>query len=70
MFDYTLAVLGSLAPQLKSIPCELESAVMILWATLHGLVALTMADRVYGGHERATELFERAIRGFLATFEK
>jgi AcrR family transcriptional regulator len=69
VFDYTLTVLGSLAPQLKSIPCELESAVMILWATLHGLVALTMADRVPGGHERATELLERALNGFLAPFK-
>jgi AcrR family transcriptional regulator len=69
VFDYTLAALGDLAPQLESTPGELEAAVMILWAMLHGLVALTMAERISGGRERATELFERAIRGFLGTFE-
>ena len=70
VFDYTLAALSSLAPQLESAPGELESAVIILWATLHGLVALTMADRISGGCERAAELLDRAIRGFLGTFEK
>jgi len=70
VFDYTLAALSSLAPQFTSIPCELESAVMILWATLHGLVALTMADRVFGGREHAEQLLERAVRGFLGTLEK
>jgi AcrR family transcriptional regulator len=46
--------------------CEArEAAVHILWATLHGLVALTMAGRIEGGRAQAA-LVERAVRDFLA----
>jgi len=69
VFDFTLAALSSLAPQPGCTPGDLESAVMILWALLHGLVALTMADRVFGGREHAEQLLERAVRGFLRIFE-
>ena len=37
----------------------------ILWATLHGLVALTMAGRIDGGRAQAAAV-ERAVRDFLA----
>lgn len=44
---------------------EREASVHILWATLHGLVALTMADRIDGGRTQAAGLVERAVRAFL-----
>ena len=47
--------------------CEArEAAVLILWATLHGLVALTMAGRIEGGRVQADGLIEQAVRAFLA----
>ena len=45
---------------------EREASVHILWATLHGLVALTMAGRIDGGRAQAAGLVERAVRSFLA----
>jgi hypothetical protein len=46
---------------------ESEASVHILWATLHGLVALTMADRIDGGRAHAAGLVERAVGAFLAS---
>jgi AcrR family transcriptional regulator len=47
--------------------CEArEASVHILWATLHGLVALTMAGRIDANYVRASNLLERAVRDFLA----
>lgn len=65
VFEYTLGALAGLAPRMAS-RGDLEDAVVILWATLHGLVALTMADRIDGGCSRAARLVERAVRNFLA----
>ncbi len=46
-------------------PTGLDGDVEILWATLHGLVSLTMAGRVSGGPERAQRLVRRAVRTLL-----
>jgi AcrR family transcriptional regulator len=44
---------------------ELGDVVYVIWATLHGLVALTMAGRIEGGQAQGLRLVERAIRDFL-----
>jgi len=41
---------------------DLDEAVDLLWATLHGLTALTMAGRIAGGQRRATMIMGRAVR--------
>src|SRR5262245_672871 len=45
---------------------DLDAAVLILWATLHGMVALTMAGRIKGGRECALQLVDQAMHDFLA----
>ena len=42
-----------------------DAAVDILWATMHGLVALTMTQHIYGGRSRAKELLSQAVNDLL-----
>lgn len=44
---------------------DLDGAVEILWAMMHGLVALTMAQQIYGGPSRAKELLSQAVNDLL-----
>ena len=44
---------------------DLDAAVDILWATMHGLVALTMTQHIYGGRSRARELLSQAVNDLL-----
>ena len=67
VYTFTLDALRDVAPPGMN---ELENVVIILWATLHGLVALTMADRIDGGRACAAPLVERAVRGVLAAHLK
>ena len=48
---------------------HLADQVNILWATAHGLVTLTLADRIRG-QAQATQLFERAIQAMLLAWER
>jgi AcrR family transcriptional regulator len=65
IFQFTMDAVDELAGGRASCD-DLEAAVHILWATLHGLVALTMAGRIDGGRAQAAGLVERAVRDFLA----
>ena len=47
----------------------LAEKVNILWSTAHGLVALTMADRIRGGQAQAMQLLDRATRDMLLAWE-
>lgn len=49
---------------------NLDDAVDILWATLHGLVSLALAHLVYGGPPRAKLLLTRAVRDLLRAWEQ
>lgn len=69
VYTFTLDALRDVAAPGMS-QGELENVVIILWATLHGLVALTMADRIDGGCACAAPLVERAVRGVLAAHLK
>jgi AcrR family transcriptional regulator len=44
---------------------DLDAAVDILWATMHGLVALTMTQHIYGGRNRAKDLLSQAVNDLL-----
>ncbi|MFN8479098.1 MAG: TetR/AcrR family transcriptional regulator [Kouleothrix sp.] len=69
VFELTRATLATAAP--PGVPrSELEADVMLLWATLHGIVSLTMAQRIDCTPERATQLIARAVQGVLATYSK
>src|SRR5260370_42509441 len=48
---------------------HLADRVNILWSMAHGLVALTMANRLTGGQAQAMQLLDRALRGMLLTWE-
>ncbi len=48
---------------------DLDAAVDILWATMHGLVALTMAHHIYGGSTRAKELLAQAVSDLLLAWK-
>ena len=48
---------------------HLADQVNILWGIAHGLVTLTLADRIRGGQAQATHLFERAIQDMLLAWE-
>ena len=67
VFDLTLATVQGAVSRPDFSQNQLEDAVMILWAALHGLVALVMAERVDGGCERAERLLERAVRTAMAS---
>ncbi len=45
---------------------ELDDNVHVIWATMHGLVALTMTGRIEGGQAQGLRLVERVLRDFLA----
>ena len=49
---------------------HLADQVNILWGTAHGLVALTLADRIRGGQAQAVHLFDRAIQEMLLAWEQ
>jgi len=66
VFQFTMDALKDLVGGGEQDCEEREASVHILWATLHGLVALTMAGRIDGGRTQAAGLVERAVRGFLA----
>ncbi|MEP7188913.1 MAG: TetR/AcrR family transcriptional regulator [Roseiflexaceae bacterium] len=65
VFQFTMDALKDLVGGGEQDCEEREASVHILWATLHGLVALTMADRIDGGRTQAAGLVERAVRAFL-----
>ncbi len=48
---------------------DVEGKVTLLWATLHGLVALTMVGRIPGGQKEARILAEQATRDYLAAWQ-
>ena len=45
---------------------DVGGKVVLLWATLHGLVALTMVGRLPGGQQEGRRLAEQAASDFLA----
>ena len=49
---------------------DLYDEVDTLWATLHGLVSLTMAGRIKDGRERAATLVEPAVLVYVAAWQK
>lgn len=48
---------------------HLAEKVNILWSTAHGLVTLTIADRLSGGQEQAMQLLDQALAGMLLAWE-
>lgn len=49
---------------------DLFDEVDTFWATLHGLVSLTMAGRIKDGRERAKALVEPAVAVYVAAWQK
>ena len=45
---------------------DIEGAVEIIRSLVHGLISLTMVDRIHGGEPRAKELLQRAMRDMFA----
>ena len=66
VFQFTMDAIKDLVDGGEQDCEEREASVHILWATLHGLVALTMAGRIDADYVRASNLLERAVRDFLA----
>jgi AcrR family transcriptional regulator len=66
VFQFTMDAIKDLVDGDEQDCEEREASVHILWATLHGLVALTMAGRIDGGRAQAAGLVERAVHAFLA----
>lgn len=48
---------------------DLDAAVDILWAMMHGLVALTMSQHIYGGSNRARGLLSQAVNDLLLAWK-
>ena len=48
---------------------DLNGAVDILWATMHGIVALTMVQYIYGGPTRSQALFAQAVSDLLLAWK-
>jgi AcrR family transcriptional regulator len=66
VFQFTMDAIKDLVGRGEQDCDQREASIHILWATLHGLVALTMAGRIAGGRVKAAGLVERAVRAFLA----
>jgi AcrR family transcriptional regulator len=66
VFMATWKILRALPSMAEIDEEDVDAAVLILWATLHGMVALTMAGRIKGGRECALQLLDQAIHDFLA----
>lgn len=49
---------------------DLHDEVDMFWAMLHGLVSLTMAQRIKGGRERSATLIEPAVAVYVAEWQK
>jgi AcrR family transcriptional regulator len=49
---------------------DLDAAVDILWATMHGMVALTMTQHIYGGRDRAKGLLSQAVNDLMLSWTK
>ena len=49
-------------------PDDLHAALDIQWATLHGIVSLTMSGYIAGGRERAAQLVEQAVRDWIVAW--
>ena len=49
---------------------DVEGKVTLMWSTVHGLVALTMAGRIPGGKVQAERLMDQAARDYLAAWLK
>jgi len=49
---------------------DLHDEVDMFWAMLHGLVSLTMAQRIKGGMERAATLIDPAVAIYVAEWQK
>src|SRR5258708_936652 len=49
---------------------HLADQINILWGIAHGLVTLTLADRIRGGQAPASHLFERAFQDMLLAWEQ
>ncbi|HEY6540962.1 MAG TPA: TetR/AcrR family transcriptional regulator [Ktedonobacteraceae bacterium] len=47
---------------------DIEGAVEIIRSLVHGLISLTMVDRIDGGEPRAKELVQRAMRDMFAAW--
>jgi AcrR family transcriptional regulator len=48
---------------------DLDGKVTMIWATMHGLVALTMVGRIPGGQLEARRLAHQAARDYLAAWQ-
>jgi len=48
---------------------DIEGAVEIIRSLVHGLISLTMVDRINGGEPRAKELLQRAMRDMFAAWQ-
>jgi AcrR family transcriptional regulator len=66
VFAFTVAAIGGLPSMRAADPTALEDGVAIVWSTLHGLVALTMAGRLKCEREQAGALVDRAMQDFIA----
>jgi AcrR family transcriptional regulator len=66
VFQATVDVVRELPGLADAGENDLDETVHVVWATLHGLVALTMAGRIEGGQDQASRLVDRAMRDFLA----
>ena len=47
---------------------DVDSEVDLLWGTLHGLISLSMAQRLAGDQQRATQLIVSAVEHILAAW--
>jgi hypothetical protein len=48
---------------------DLDAKIDALWASMHGLITLTMAQRIAGGEQRAQRVMEQPIRDLLCAWQ-
>lgn len=68
VFDEVLQALAAFADATGAAVGDPDEAVELIWATLHGLIALVMSDHLVGGRERGAQLAQRAHRTLMAAW--
>ena len=68
VFDEVLLALAAFTQATGADVGDPDEAVEIIWATSHGLIALTMSEHLGGGREHGAHLAERAMHTLLAAW--
>lgn len=69
VFAVVVAAIHDLVQSDQARIADTKAAAEVAWATLHGLIALTMGGRIEGGREHGAELAQRAMSYLISAWQ-